>query len=106
MSSSELYSDETFSSAESVGLCDVHDHEVEVEQLSDVGSAQALQALLRRKASGKASKGNTIIRAFAIFSYSDEPSLRVIRGISFREFFQLVCVAACRHVYTKQYKLN
>ena len=78
----------------------------EVEQLSDVGSAQALQALLRRKASGKASKGNTIIRAFAIFSYSDEPSLRVIRGISFREFFQLVCVAACRHAYTKQYKLN
>ena len=50
----------------------------------DVGSAQALQALLRRKASGKASKGNTIITAFAIFSYSDhEPSLlRFIRGIS------------------------
>ena len=53
-------------------------------------------ALLRHrlKASGKPSEGYTVVAVVAIFPYSDELSL--LRGISYREFLQLVYGTLCR----------
>ena len=95
MASSELYSDETCSSADSEREY-IDDYKLEVEQF-DVGSTSP-----SNEASGKAWKDNSVAAAAAFFPYSDEP----IADTEWVERYETEKVKEKLHVEALQQRLD